>query len=229
MARGDHLYVTREFLNIHGVYEHHGIDYGDGTVIHYRKSDSTIARTSMAVFSDGKPVYVQHYTTAYIPDSVLQRAESRLGERQYNLIFNNCEHFATWCKTGRSESRQVTDAVRSLGTIGAYDLYQLLEEALNTSDRKDAPALLNQALTDIATAQVRLQPQYTQALQEAATWDRVAIRAFQQGREDLARAALKRKLEFRKQAIAHKTQLDQLEGIANSLSRHRTNLQARLY
>ena len=31
----------------------------------------------------------------------------RLGEQDYNLLFNNCEHFATWCKTGRHRSGQV--------------------------------------------------------------------------------------------------------------------------
>ena len=31
----------------------------------------------------------------------------RLGEQDYNLLFNNCEHFATWCKTGLHRSGQV--------------------------------------------------------------------------------------------------------------------------
>ena len=31
MARGDHIYVER----LGGVYAHHGIDTGDGWVIHY--------------------------------------------------------------------------------------------------------------------------------------------------------------------------------------------------
>ena len=52
MARGEQIYTIREFLNIDGVYEHHGIDYGDGTVIHYRKGTETIERTSKAYFTD---------------------------------------------------------------------------------------------------------------------------------------------------------------------------------
>ena len=36
----------------------------------------------------------------------LARAESRLGEGEYDLVFNNCEHFANWCRTGRSYSDQ---------------------------------------------------------------------------------------------------------------------------
>jgi len=34
---------------------------------------------------------------------VLQRAISRLRERKYNPFTENCEHFATWCKTGERE------------------------------------------------------------------------------------------------------------------------------
>lgn len=41
------------------------------------------------------------------PDAVITRAESRLGESGFSLGFNNCEHFATWCKTGISNSKQV--------------------------------------------------------------------------------------------------------------------------
>lgn len=45
----------------------------------------------------------------YSPEETIQRARSRLGENEYNLAFNNCEHFAIWCKTGISESHQVND------------------------------------------------------------------------------------------------------------------------
>ena len=43
----------------------------------------------------------------YSPEETIQRARSRLGERKYNLAFNNCEHYALWCKTGIHESHQV--------------------------------------------------------------------------------------------------------------------------
>ena len=36
---------------------------------------------------------------------------SRIGEQNYNLLFNNCEHFATWCKTGRHHSAQVNSVI----------------------------------------------------------------------------------------------------------------------
>ena len=50
--------------------------------------------------------------TIYSPEETVERAESQLGkgeegEDKYNIIFNNCEHFAVWCKTGVRESSQV--------------------------------------------------------------------------------------------------------------------------
>lgn len=50
----------------------------------------------------------------YTPEETVARAKSRLGETSYNLLTNNCEHFVIWCKTGVSESMQVTGMFRSL-------------------------------------------------------------------------------------------------------------------
>ena len=46
----------------------------------------------------------------YSPKETMERALSRVGEDKYNLLLNNCEHFAIWCKTGVSESYQVKRA-----------------------------------------------------------------------------------------------------------------------
>ena len=43
----------------------------------------------------------------YSGDEAVMRARSKLGEGGYNLAFNNCEHFAVWCKTGIKDSSQV--------------------------------------------------------------------------------------------------------------------------
>lgn len=51
-------------------------------------------------------------------DEVIKRAESRLGERAYKLLLNNCEHFATWCVTGKAKSKQVRRATTTvMGTL----------------------------------------------------------------------------------------------------------------
>jgi len=38
---------------------------------------------------------------------ILDRANSALGQQGYNVIYDNCEHFATDCRYGQSNSRQV--------------------------------------------------------------------------------------------------------------------------
>lgn len=62
----------------------------------------------------------------YSPEETVERAkmvaEQCVGEgskietwmngHKYNLVFNNCEHFAIWCKTGVHESRQVDRILR---------------------------------------------------------------------------------------------------------------------
>lgn len=119
MARGDHIWVIRPLK-----YTHHGIDCGDGTVIHFTgepgsKSDAMVARTPMAEFALDGIVHLREYSAQKdAPDVVVARAESKLGSREYNLVTNNCEHFATWCCTGRTASHQVRFAT-SLTSSGA--------------------------------------------------------------------------------------------------------------
>jgi hypothetical protein len=226
MAKGDQIYVIREFLNIQGVYEHHGIDCGDGSVIHWRKHTDTIERTSWATFVyDAKSkVYVKRYRICFTPDVVVRRAESRLGERHYNLLFNNCEHFATWCKTGVSESEQVKDFIPIIANIKTDTLYQPIQQALQETDPNNASQMLNKALADIKVVWDSIQPSYNKAVHEMNVWDRVAMQALKQGREDLARAALQRKLSYKQRATEQKAELDKLATMTETLIRNQMNL-----
>ncbi len=106
MARGDHIRARRFG------YWHHGIDCGDGTVIHYegevfRAKFAKIRRVTMREFARNGDVRTVAESFTYDPDTVVGRAESRLGESGYCAFANNCEHFARWCATGICESRQV--------------------------------------------------------------------------------------------------------------------------
>ncbi len=221
MARGDQIYVWRPFFNLEGLYEHHGIDCGDGTVIHYRKPSETIERTSLNTFSLGKKVYVKQYPTSFIPDVVIQRAESRLGERKYNLLFNNCEHFAAWCKTGFSDSQQLRDFIPIISTMNAEQLYNPIKESLQETDQNNATQLLNEALANIKVVWDNTQPQYKQAVHEMNAWQQVAVQALKQNREDLARAALMRKRQYEKSVQEKKVTLDQLANMTETLIRNR--------
>jgi hypothetical protein len=49
----------------------------------------------------------------YNGDEVARRAGSRLGERDYRLLTNNCEHFCSWCLFGECRSAQVEACLKS--------------------------------------------------------------------------------------------------------------------
>ena len=106
MSAGDHLQVPRQ----HGLFNHHGIDLGDGSVAHYLEGRE-ILRSSLEEFTQGNEPCIINHTQESSTGVTLRRAMSRIGEQDYNLLFNNCEHFATWCKTGRHRSSQIDSAV----------------------------------------------------------------------------------------------------------------------
>lgn len=57
MAAADHLQVPRQ----HGLFLHHGIDLGDGTVAHYLEGRE-ILRSSLDDFSQSQPLSVVPHT-----------------------------------------------------------------------------------------------------------------------------------------------------------------------
>lgn len=226
MAKGDRIYVYRNLWQLDGLYGHHGIDCGDGTVIHYRKPSETIERTSLETFARGNPVYVAKYNDGfgYIPDAVVERAESRLGERKYNLLFNNCEHFASWCKTGVSESQQVKDFIPLIHNLNPDKLYEPIKQALTGKDSSTAQQLLSESLRDIKSVWEQVQPQYQQAVSEVKTWDRVAKEALRKDREDLARAAIAKKLDYEKKASKLEIELSELAEMTENIVRNQQEL-----
>ncbi|CAG9166055.1 hypothetical protein LMG23992_00676 [Cupriavidus laharis] len=94
-------------------YVHHGIYAGNGEVIHYVGFKGflrcgPVEKTSLAGFADGHGLCIETGAAArYFGAEVVRRAASRLGEDDYRLLTNNCEHFCTWCLSGESRSRQV--------------------------------------------------------------------------------------------------------------------------
>lgn len=89
---GDHIAVRRAF------YTHHGIYDGYGGVYEY--NDYEVRHSSLSDFAEGSKVYKFHEDAIYSPSEIIYRARSRLGEEEYNLLYNNCQNFATWCRLG---------------------------------------------------------------------------------------------------------------------------------
>ncbi|ELR99213.1 lecithin retinol acyltransferase family protein [Gloeocapsa sp. PCC 73106] len=226
MGLGDQIYVYRELLNVQGTYQHHGIDCGDGTVMHYRKPSEVIEQTSLSTFARGNRVYVREYPEGFcfIPEIVLQRAKSRLGENKYNLVFNNCEHFATWAKTGISDSKQIRDFMPLISRFNLDKLNEPLMNAFKGTDRHNAETILEQAIADIRVVWDQIQPQYKEALQERDSWHQVALEALRKNREDLAKGAIKRKLSYQTKAEALEKQLAELAKMTENLVKNSQNL-----
>ncbi|MGY6530139.1 MAG: lecithin retinol acyltransferase family protein [Cyanobacterium sp.] len=219
MAKGDQLYVWRKFANLDGVYQHHGIDTGDGNIIHYRKPSEIIEKTSFDTFSKGNRVYIRQYPRgfSFIPDIVLERAFSRLGENKYNLLFNNCEHFATWCKTGINESKQVQDFIPTINKLNTFNLFDPLKTAFKDVSNNNTENIINSALNDIRVAWDRIQPEYKEALKEVDIWQKVAYKALQNNREDLAREALIRKKKYQTKVNELQSELEKLATMTEGL------------
>jgi hypothetical protein len=103
---GAHLIGVRRF------YWHHGIYLGGGNVAHYSGFCSSLKPGPIEVidlesFSSSRPVWIYPELHGYSSNEIVKRARSRIGERQYKLFSNNCEHFCYWCISGKNYSSQV--------------------------------------------------------------------------------------------------------------------------
>ncbi|MGN6261594.1 MAG: lecithin retinol acyltransferase family protein [Ralstonia sp.] len=135
---GAHLVAERDG------YEHHGIYVGNGQVIHYagfchRQRCGPVERISIGRFACGFAVTVQcDASPCYDGEEVARRAGSRLGERNYRLLTNNCEHFCSWCLFGECRSAQVEACLKS-PIRAARTLFKLLLAALSAEWRTAQP------------------------------------------------------------------------------------------
>lgn len=99
---------------------HHGIYAGNGRVIHYSGFKrlfrlNVIEEISLEEFTKGRCLQVRTHAAPQFPGAAgVKRARSRLGERRYSLIWNNCEHLVEWSLLGTSRSSQVEGWKRRL-------------------------------------------------------------------------------------------------------------------
>ncbi len=109
IAIGSHLITSRTGYN------HHGLFTENGQVVHLT-SDNIIEEIPLETFTEGRSYRIKKYHSQFSRREIINRARSRLGRENYSLLWNNCEHFVTWCIYGQAESKQVQQAVR-LGVI----------------------------------------------------------------------------------------------------------------
>jgi hypothetical protein len=140
---GDVIYVNRIF------YKHYGVYNNDQSVIHFspdsgkeiNSRDASIRETSLAEFlKDGEAEVDRSVCAAFPPEEVVYRARSLVGKGrgEYNLFFNNCEHFARWCASGEMESKQVQTGVAvAAGAVAATAAVALITRAVIDGRDKD--------------------------------------------------------------------------------------------
>ena len=110
---GTHLVTSRRG------YMHHGIYVGRGMVVHYAGlsrflHSGPVEEVTMSRFSMGRAVrIIEHSESKHSPQEIVLRARSRLGENEYHVLRNNCEHFCNWCLTGCSRSTQAESRLAS--------------------------------------------------------------------------------------------------------------------
>ena len=110
---GDIVFTDR------GLYKHYGVYIGHNSIIHFagpkgheiEVSQADIIETSVKDFLRGDLLEVQDDDGREpLPrKETIRRAMSKLYscKGDYSLLFNNCEHFANWCRYGEHTSRQV--------------------------------------------------------------------------------------------------------------------------
>jgi len=71
-------------------------------------------------------------------DQIIRNALSRIGEEGYNLIWKNCEHFATWCRYGVEFSEQIETAITwaAMGTLIAAGIGIMFQVSKNRNKNK---------------------------------------------------------------------------------------------
>ena len=133
--RGDHIRVERTSIWHHAIVESVDKRNGEVNIIEYTNTATGFIRDNFSKQKNNKGkakvvegkikldtnehVYVIKHNRCFDPETVVSRAKSQLGKREYNAFTNNCEHFALWCKTGISSSDQVnkvTDALKVAAT-----------------------------------------------------------------------------------------------------------------
>ncbi len=100
------MHLAGETLKInYGFYNHYGIADGLGNVIHNSKKHTKVVKETVAEFADGREILPSSITSEN-PAQAAIIALRYLG-MPYNLITENCEHFANLSHGLEKESTQI--------------------------------------------------------------------------------------------------------------------------
>lgn len=105
--------------------------------------------------------------TARSPEQTVEYARSKIGTRGYNLLYNNCEHFANDCLLGRRYSSQADDVRAMFRSMPVVDVY-FAEIPSNTKLSELVPAEREREIADTSNERVKREKYYAWRLLEYA-------------------------------------------------------------
>ena len=139
LQRGVVLKVeARNLKSLYLKFNHFGIYAGNNEVIHLKQDG--IEKVKISEFTDGEKTcevmgfkkklnltLEESYFRAYI--------ELKTNSSEYNLLNNNCEHFALWCRTGEAISTQTAGTKsEEYDLIGSSNFIPLAISSINVPD-----------------------------------------------------------------------------------------------
>lgn len=163
MERGCHITIPGKRICNFSLYRHHAIVSdvdlnGNATrVIHFQRfsgqSKFTVQESDMKVFLDGHRVdelrVIEHQNAPFTLSQAASRAVSKIADTSFSHLFNNCEHFAEWCHTGKAVSHQSAfvfySAAILASTVAGYNTLQKLKRRTTlTSIRSHSDTVASQ-------------------------------------------------------------------------------------
>ena len=112
-------------VKVNSQMDHYGVFVSDSEVIQFGKNPSLrlgladtdvfVCATDIDEFRDGgypefADLSFSEKLKRFKTDKIIENARSRIGEGGYNIIYNNCEHFAYECIFGKKYSSQAEKA-----------------------------------------------------------------------------------------------------------------------
>lgn len=122
LKQADAIILRKKVL---GMVDHYAIFLGYRNnyplfVANYRDGVQEVSEKDMIeVLAKYNPEEIERFNgSEFERQEAVKRGFSRLGERAYNYITNNCEHFKNWVHFGENRSEQVKEAGNLLAGTG---------------------------------------------------------------------------------------------------------------
>ena len=128
LTEGDHIKFDKVIYSHHAVVVEVYVDTNSYKVIHFtgeKKSGMPAEiKEEILKFEAGEIIRIRYRYGRLARRITVQRAYHLLRIQEtstraiiYNILVNNCEHFATWCITGEATSEQVNKALAPIAPI----------------------------------------------------------------------------------------------------------------